>query len=257
MPLTLFCKNYSFLYQSKRSRKSLAKTWQATFAWQKQAVSLHKIQRGIIRCRAEVSLSLLKNDSTKARRSCAFVMLNFVIFASPISGHSATTEQLPENDLRHIRAAIQKSESFEDQFEAEVWLVGMNSRLKRYVKDAALRARILRSLHIHANQANISPQLVLSVIQIESHFDQFAVSRVGAQGLMQVMPFWKKEIGSKDDNLMDIETNLRYGCAILSHYIKKEKGDLIAALARYNGSVGKTWYPEKVLLAWEKNWFVN
>jgi len=97
----------------------------------------------------------------------------------------------------------------------------------------------------------------LSLIQIESAFKQFAISKVGAQGLMQVMPFWKAEIGRPNDNLTSIQTNLRYGCTILKHYIDKEKGNLIKALARYNGSLGKLHYPEKVLNAWQKYWFVK
>ncbi|MBL4607997.1 MAG: transglycosylase SLT domain-containing protein [Pseudomonadales bacterium] len=176
-----------------------------------------------------------------------------------LSAHcqSATTEHLPEKDLQHLREAIHKSQSFKDRYAAEVWLVGMNKRLERFIKDGETRVKILSLLHSYASDSNLSPQLVLSVIEVESHFNHFALSHAGAQGLMQVMPFWKKHIGSSDDNLMDIETNLRYGCNILSHYLKLEKGDLIKALARYNGSRGKTWYPEKVLLAWEKNWFVN
>ena len=74
---------------------------------------------------------------------------------------------------------------------------------------------------------------------------------------MQIMPFWKKEIGRTDDNLMHAATNLRYGCTILKHYLDKEKGDWIRALARYNGSLGRTKYPEKVMLTWERHWFVN
>jgi len=174
-----------------------------------------------------------------------------------IYGQSATTERLPERELQHLRSAIQEGSSFKDRYTAEVWLVGMNKRLQRFVKDGETRAKTLSLLHAYATDANLSPQLVLSVIEVESSFNHYALSHAGAQGLMQVMPFWKKHIGSTEDNLMDIETNLRYGCNILSHYLKLEKGDLVAALARYNGSVGKTWYPEKVLMAWERNWFAN
>ncbi len=74
---------------------------------------------------------------------------------------------------------------------------------------------------------------------------------------MQIMPFWRKEIGRENDNLMDFRINLRYGCAILAHYLKREKGNWVRALARYNGSLGKTWYPERVMKAWKKRWFVQ
>ncbi|EGG99005.1 Soluble lytic murein transglycosylase [gamma proteobacterium IMCC2047] len=156
-----------------------------------------------------------------------------------------------------LKQTINQADSFEDRFDAEVWLVDMSGRLQRFIRDDKQRLSLLRAVHREATRAELQPELVLSVIQIESYFDRYALSYVGARGLMQVMPFWKKEIGRPEDNLMDIDTNLRYGCTILSYYLKKEKGDMIRALARYNGSLGKTKYPAKVLLAWEKRWYTN
>ncbi|MDB2410252.1 lytic transglycosylase domain-containing protein [Pseudomonadales bacterium] len=100
----------------------------------------------------------------------------------------------------------------------------------------------------------LPPDIVLAVIAAESSFNRFAISSAGAQGLMQIMPFWKDEIGRSDDNLTDIATNIRYGCKILQFYLQKENGDLALALARYNGSVGQTRYSEKVLVIWEQHW---
>ena len=91
-------------------------------------------------------------------------------------------------------------------------------------------------------------------MQIESAFNRYAISRVGAQGLMQVMPFWRLEIGRPQDNLTHVETNIRYGTVILAHYIQVAKGDLVEALARYNGSRGRLKYPDKVIGAWRKTW---
>lgn len=163
-----------------------------------------------------------------------------------------------DSELRSVlKQTINQADSFEDRFDAEVWLVDMSGRLQRFIKNDKRRLALLRAVHREATRANLQPELVLSVIQIESYFDHYALSYVGARGLMQVMPFWKKEIGRPEDNLMDIDTNLRYGCTILSYYLKKEKGDMIRALARYNGSLGKTKYPEKVLLAWERRWYTN
>ncbi|MCA6065207.1 lytic transglycosylase domain-containing protein [Thalassolituus marinus] len=153
--------------------------------------------------------------------------------------------------------AVNNTESFADQYDAQVWLVDMSARLKRYMKDDRKRMEFLRLVHQEATRAELSPELVMSLIHVESAFDRFALSYVGAQGYMQIMPFWKKEIGRPDDNLMNTATNLRYGCTILKHYLKREKGDWIRALARYNGSLGRTKYPEKVMLFWEKYWFVN
>nr|WP_221798500.1 lytic transglycosylase domain-containing protein [Oceanobacter mangrovi] len=168
----------------------------------------------------------------------------------------------PDPELRQaLLSAVSSAESFPDRFDAEVWLMDMQSRLDQMkwikLKSKAKRVEFLKHVHQEASRAGISPELVLAVIQVESAFDRFAVSRVGAQGYMQIMPFWKQEIGRDDDNLMAMATNLRYGCTILKHYLDKEKGNWIRALARYNGSLGRTVYPEKVMAAWEKYWFVN
>lgn len=157
----------------------------------------------------------------------------------------------------YLKSAIEDSNSFEDKYAAEVWMVDMSTRLARYIKDKAFRVEFLRVLHREASKHELPPEMVLAVIQIESAFKPYALSVVGAQGYMQIMPFWRNEIGRPHDNLMQLETNLKYGCAILAHYLKKEKGDWIRALGRYNGSLGKLKYPKKVLGAWEKNWFVK
>jgi soluble lytic murein transglycosylase-like protein len=165
---------------------------------------------------------------------------------------------LVDQELKQALAnAVADADSFEDEFDAQVWLVDMSARLKRYVKKPEERLQLLRMVHKEATRAKISPELVISVIHVESAFNSYAVSYVGAQGLMQVMPFWKKELGRKGDNLINSSTNLRYGCTILKHYLDREKGDWIRALARYNGSLGRTKYPEKVMNFWQKYWFVD
>jgi len=160
-----------------------------------------------------------------------------------------------DEELRQaLKAAIESSDSFVDRYDAEVWLVSKSSSLKRIVKDPDQRFALLRSIHRAAKQAGLQPGIVLAVIEIESRFDRYAISSAGAQGMMQIMPFWKKEIGHPEDNLFDLETNLKYGCTILKHYLDRSDGRIAEALARYNGSYGKFWYPEKVMMAWEKNW---
>ena len=156
--------------------------------------------------------------------------------------------------LNHLKKVIFDSQSFEDRFDAEVWLLSKSTPLARYVKNPEKRLSLLIAIHREATLANLDPNLVLAVIQIESAFDPFALSHVGAQGIMQVMPFWKNEIGRPEDNLMHTDTNLRYGCTILKFYLDKEKGNMRRALARYNGSLGSNRYPEKVLTAWTERW---
>ncbi|MEM7077794.1 MAG: lytic transglycosylase domain-containing protein [Pseudomonadota bacterium] len=142
----------------------------------------------------------------------------------------------------------------EDRFDAEVWLKVSDERLQRYLKAADDRLQLLHLVYREARRQSLDPDLVLAVMQIESAFDRYAISRVGAQGLMQVMPFWRLEIGRPQDNLTHAETNVRYGTVILAHYIDVAKGDLVDALARYNGSRGRLKYPEKVIKAWRTRW---
>jgi soluble lytic murein transglycosylase-like protein len=156
-----------------------------------------------------------------------------------------------------LHDAINKSDSFADRFDAEVWLLDMSTRLAKYLPDPEERLELLRSIHREAKRAHLKPDLVLALIQVESRFDRFAVSRVGAQGLMQVMPFWKKELGHPEDNLTETNTNLRYGCQILRYYMEKESGNWRTALARYNGSYGQNWYPARVMDVWRDRWYAG
>jgi len=153
--------------------------------------------------------------------------------------------------------AFEDTTGFEDRFEAEVWMLDMSTRLEKQVPHPEERLEILKHVHQEATRASLQPEIVLSVIQVESNFDRFAISSVGARGLMQIMPFWLKEIGRPGDNLFDIQTNLRFGCTILGYYMKIEKGNLARALARYNGSVGRSVYPRKVLKAMNKQWYIQ
>jgi soluble lytic murein transglycosylase-like protein len=116
------------------------------------------------------------------------------------------------------------------------------------------RVEFLRTVHFEAIRAKLDPQLVLAVIQVESNFRKYAVSRSGARGFMQVMPFWVGLIGRPGDNLFSLRNNLRYGCVILKYYLDAEKGNLHRALARYNGSLGRSDYPNLVIGAWRSTW---
>ncbi len=165
--------------------------------------------------------------------------------AAAVSAEVAVDQQLRQQ----LREAANQANSFEDRFDAEVWLLDMSSRTRRYINNTQERLHILRAAHREARRAELPADLVLAVIHTESLFQRFAISVVGAQGLMQVMPFWKDEIGRPDDNLTNIDTNLRYGCTILSYYLKRSSGNITEALARYNGSYGKMKYPEKVFRA--------
>ncbi|TVZ38195.1 transglycosylase-like protein with SLT domain [Alteromonadaceae bacterium 2753L.S.0a.02] len=153
-----------------------------------------------------------------------------------------------------LKTTIAQAHSFHDKYDAEVWLLQKSTVLSKYVKEPQKRLYILKEVHKAAKQVGLPPEFVLAVIHVESLFDPYAVSRVGAQGMMQVMPFWKQEIGRESDNLIDLETNLQYGCTILKHYLDKENGHWANALARYNGSFGRYTYSHKVINVWSKYW---
>lgn len=134
------------------------------------------------------------------------------------------------------------------------WLNEMSVRLARFVDKELYRRRLLIMIHYEASRADLNPQIILGLIEVESAFRQYAISNVGAKGLMQVMPFWQRYIGNETHNLFDVRTNLRYGCTILRHYNNLENGNLHRALARYNGSLGSDKYPNAVLAAWRNRW---
>ena len=168
----------------------------------------------------------------------------------------AAADEVPDPELRDaLRKAANDTQSFTDRFDAEVWLTDMSGRLARQVRDPSERVEILKLVHLEATRAELPPELVLAVIEVESNFDRYAISVAGAIGLMQIMPFWLDEIGRPDDNLNRIDTNLRYGCTILRYYLDKENGDLRRALGRYNGSLGKRKYPNKVVDKLSNKWF--
>ncbi len=167
---------------------------------------------------------------------------------------ASTTSVDPE--LREsLKKAIAETAHFRDKWEAEVWFTDMSQRLQQRIINPVERLELLQLIHSEAKRVNLAPELIMAVIQIESAFDRWAISSVGARGLMQVMPFWLKEIGRPGDDLFNVETNLRMGCTILRHYLDREKGNMSRALGRYNGSLGSHRYPNKVMAALRKNWY--
>lgn len=170
---------------------------------------------------------------------------------------SIQASEMPAVDsalLEKLAQTMAKQHANTDRFDAEVWLVASEQRLQRYVQPYAARLELLETVYRESQRQALDADLVLAVMQVESAFDRYAISRVGAQGLMQVMPFWRDEIGRPQDNLTTVETNIRYGTTILAHYLQIAQGDLVDALARYNGSRGRLDYPELVVTAWRKVW---
>lgn len=186
-----------------------------------------------------------------ALRSCSLVLAFCAVLMQVASASPEVDPALRDK----LMAAVSDASSFEDRFAAEVWLSDMSNRLDELVPDHDERFAILKAVHAEASRVDLPPELVLAVIEVESRFDRFAVSHAGARGLMQIMPFWLEEIGRPDDNLFHVETNLRFGCTILRHYLDREKGNLLKALARYNGSTGHRWYADRVFAKLSRKWY--
>lgn len=184
--------------------------------------------------------------------------ISIILLMLVSTAHAAVQERPDAEDRASLTRAIVSANSFDDRFDAEVWLTDMAHRLSRWDEiPANERVFILKTVHQEATHAGLTPELVLSVMQVESNFDRYAISSAGARGLMQVMPFWLDELERPDDDLFDIRTNIRFGCTILKHYLDREKGNHARALARYNGSLGQLWYPKKVFDAMRKRWYMQ
>jgi soluble lytic murein transglycosylase-like protein len=148
-------------------------------------------------------------------------------------------------------------EEMEDRLAYLRWLGAASERLKKRKSEARTRIEFLETLWYEAKRAGLEPALVLGLIQVESGFRKYAVSLVGARGYMQIMPFWARLIGDGDAaKLFHMQTNLRFGCVILRHYLERERGDLFMALGRYNGSRGRSEYPHAVLAS-RRQWLVQ
>ncbi|GMQ89869.1 MAG: hypothetical protein BMS9Abin10_0204 [Gammaproteobacteria bacterium] len=188
------------------------------------------------------------------RRLTVYALLSSLLLVSIAIAAPTSTEVDPQLKTL-LKQAAEQVDSFQDRFDAWVWLADMSRRLEQKVPDATFRVELLQNVHREATRASLDPELVLAVIEVESDFDQFAISSAGARGLMQVMPFWLKEIGRPEDNLFHVRTNLRFGSTILRYYLDQESGNRARALARYNGSAGKNKYPARVFHLWNTRWF--
>ncbi len=197
-------------------------------------------------------------DKTIAR---TLVALSLSLSFSVAFAGAQREEQLSDSVKSALHKAVADTPITRTYFESEAhekaWLGEMSSRMKKKFGEVEDSLDFLRTAHYEAMRAGLDPEMVLGLIQVESNFRKYALSQVGARGFMQVMPFWVKQIGSKDHNLFNLRTNLRYGCIILRHYLDIEKGDYFRALGRYNGSLGQPEYPTLVVNAWKNKWTIN
>ena len=198
--------------------------------------------------------------STSLRRwtctvSCA---LAWLAVAAPAAAAATSAGAQQDPELRAVvQQAISEAQCFTDKYDSAVWFTLMEPRLRRRVQDHDERLAILQAVWCEARMAGaapLPPGLVLAVIDVESAFDRYAVSRVGAVGLMQVMPFWPEKLGMERHQLTKIPSNIHMGCAILRFYLQREKRDFQRALGRYYGNVNDRSYAGLVVNRWTRVW---
>ena len=205
--------------------------------------------------------------SVATRRSCLLSLasgLGLFSFQQPALAGGQLEEPLVDSVRTALSAAVANKAPPIPEFPDTVsrinylrWLGAMSERMSRRKPDLETRKEFLQTLWYETKRAGVQTTLVLGLTQVESAFRKYAVSSVGARGYMQVMPFWTRVLGDGDSDasrLFHMQTNLRFGCVILRHYLDRENGNLFMALGRYNGSRGKALYPQAVLDAarqWE------
>ncbi|MGM9488862.1 lytic transglycosylase domain-containing protein [Ideonella sp. YS5] len=196
------------------------------------------------------------------RAAAASALLGPLAWRPAIAGKQAE-EPLADAVRTALSAAVANSappkpsfSTIEERLAYLRWIGAMSDKLKPRKSERQTRIEFLETLWYESKRASLQPELVLGLVQVESGFRKYAISSAGARGYMQVMPFWARLIGDGDaSRLFHMQTNLRFGCVILRHYLEVEQGDLYMALGRYNGSRGRPEYPNAVLGA-RKQWLI-
>ena len=210
-------------------------------------------------------IASLSDEGSRRRGLCAALLWGGSAAAwwpRPARAGAQVEEPLADSVRSALSAAIANSAppkpvfaNLDERLAYLRWLGEMSTRLKRRTVDHRTRVEFLETLWYESTRAGLEPALVLGLVQVESSFRKYAISLAGARGYMQVMPFWARLIGDGDAaRLFHMQTNLRFGCVILRHYLGIERGDLFLALGRYNGSRGRAEYPNAVFgarKAWE------
>ncbi|HTT04248.1 MAG TPA: lytic transglycosylase domain-containing protein [Steroidobacteraceae bacterium] len=175
-----------------------------------------------------------------------------------VSAGDATAPAQQDPQLRAVvQQAINQAQCFPDRFDSAVWYGLMEPKLRRFVTSESERLQILQTVYCETHRPGLTalpPGLVMAMLEVESRFNPWAVSSAGAVGLMQVMPFWPEQLGMRRYELTRVVANIHMGCAILRYYLGGEHRDIRRALARYNGSVGRRDYPDRVVRRWTTYW---
>src|SRR5260370_20130181 len=150
--------------------------------------------------------------------ACAFVALAWC----GVLARVARADQQRDPELKALlQKIIGSTDCCADKFDSEVWYKTMEPRLARLVPTHEARVEILDQVYCEARRdpsLQLPPDLVLALIEVESRFDRWAASPAGAVGLMQVMPFWPRELGVQNQ-LVRVAPNTRMCCEILRYYL--------------------------------------
>ena len=190
----------------------------------------------------------------------AYLLPSLLLFSEQSHAGGQLEEPLADSVRGALSAAVSSTappipefNDTESRLKYIRWLSAMSDRLYPKKRDFNTRKEFLQTVWYESKRAGLDPALILGLTQVESNFRKYAVSPVGARGYMQIMPFWMRVIGDGDaGKLFHMQTNIRFGCVILRHYLDREHGDLFMGLGRYNGSRGKAAYPDAVLGAKRK-----
>ncbi len=198
----------------------------------------------------------------KGRLATAFTACTLgaglALFSATTAGSASEQAIIDKHLTDTIAQNLSKASSFTDEYSRDVWFQHAAANLAPFKNiPQHEKEAITLAVHRYAMALELRPDLVMSVIEIESSFDRFALSVAGANGLMQIMPFWLKAMQREDANLNDIDTNIRWGCAILAYYIERENGNIMHALQRYNGNHRDYRYASKVMSRWQDYWYTG
>ena len=190
----------------------------------------------------------------------AFLLSSLLLFSEQSQAGAQIEEPMIDSVRSALSSAIRNSAppipefpDTESRLKYLRWLGAMSDRLYNKIPDAQHRIEFLHTVWYESKRSGLDVSMVLGLTQVESNFRKYAVSPVGARGYMQIMPFWTRVIGDGEPaKLFHMQTNLRFGCVILRHYLDRERGDMFMTLGRYNGSRGKAAYPDAVLGAKRK-----
>lgn len=146
---------------------------------------------------------------------------------------SITNYNVCENEMIILSKRLDGIKDSNDLLKRDIFLY-IDKKFQLIPKTVAME--IADQIIINSKKENVSAELIVGMIQVESTFNPMAISKKNARGLMQVMPEWKKKFGLKKvTDLHDISTNIQCGIKVLKIHIKEGHGSISKELYYYVG----------------------